>query len=63
MMCLNIQAHRSVLASSSTYFRAMFSVGMAEKEMSIIELRNMSSSTFSSLLNFIYTGKVFDIFG
>jgi len=38
----------------------MFTGGMAEKEKSRIELKNMSSSTFSALLSFIYTGKLLD---
>lgn len=45
-----------ILSSSSSYFRAMFTGGMAEEKKNRVELKGMSAATFSNLLSFIYTG-------
>lgn len=51
-------AHRVVLAASSSYFKAMFTSEMKEKEQHVIELKGISSSTIAILLDFIYTEAV-----
>lgn len=51
-------AHRVVLAASSSYFKAMFTSEMKEKEQHVIELKGISSSTMSILLDFVYTEAV-----
>lgn len=53
-----IQAHKIVLAASSPYFRAMFTSGMREEEMSVIPLHGISPCTLAQLVEFAYTAEV-----
>ena len=53
-----IQAHKIVLAASSPYFRAMFTSGMREEEMSVIPLHGISACTLAQLVEFAYTAEV-----
>lgn len=51
-------AHRVVLAASSSYFKAMFTSEMKEKQQHAVELKGISPATISILLDFIYTEAV-----
>lgn len=50
--------HKIVLASSSSYFRAMFTGGMREEEMSIIPLHGIHPCTLAVLIDFAYTAEI-----
>ncbi|KAL2247731.1 BTB/POZ domain-containing protein At1g55760 [Sesamum indicum] len=49
-----ITAHRAVLASRSPVFRSMFSHDLKEKEMSAINISDMSIEACQAFLNYIY---------
>jgi len=51
-------AHKLVLASCSPYFKAMFTGGCKEKNMSEISMPGLHPEVFSKLLNFAYTSKI-----
>lgn len=50
----SITAHRAVLASRSPVFCSMFSHDLKEKEMSVINISDMSIEAFRAFLNYIY---------
>ncbi|XP_068641299.1 BTB/POZ domain-containing protein At1g55760 [Aristolochia californica] len=50
----SIKAHRSVLATRSPVFRSMFSHNLKEKELSTIEISDMSIESCQAFLNYIY---------
>jgi len=52
------QAHRSVLASCSDYFLAMFTDPMRERWQTEICLAGVSSASFHIILDWIYTSKL-----
>lgn len=52
------ECHKIVLASSSSYFRAMFTGGMREEEMSIIPLHGIHPCTLAVLIDFAYTAEI-----
>ncbi|XP_002739771.1 kelch-like protein 24 [Saccoglossus kowalevskii] len=49
--------HKLVLASSSEYFKGMFSSGMRESKEEKIHLRDVQSHAVELMLDYIYTGK------
>ncbi len=53
-----IRAHRLILASASEYFKVMFTTDLKEGGQSEVELPKADVTTMTSLLDFIYTGKI-----
>ncbi|MBN3290913.1 KLH13 protein, partial [Polypterus senegalus] len=50
--------HRVVMASSSDYFKAMFTGGMKEQDLRTIKLHGLSCVGLKNIIDFIYTAKV-----
>ncbi|XP_028993399.1 kelch-like protein 9 isoform X2 [Betta splendens] len=50
--------HRVIMASSSDYFKAMFTGGMREQEMREIKLHGVTTLGLKNIIDFIYTSKV-----
>ncbi|XP_041858448.1 kelch-like protein 9 isoform X1 [Melanotaenia boesemani] len=50
--------HRVIMASSSDYFKAMFTGGMREQEMREIKLHGVTKAGLKNIIDFIYTSKV-----
>uniref|UniRef100_A0A3Q1EKP2 Si:rp71-68n21.9 n=1 Tax=Acanthochromis polyacanthus TaxID=80966 RepID=A0A3Q1EKP2_9TELE len=50
--------HRVLMASSSDYFKAMFTGGMREQEMREIKLHGVTKTGLKNIIDFIYTSKV-----
>ncbi|KAJ0054974.1 hypothetical protein NL108_008689 [Boleophthalmus pectinirostris] len=48
--------HRSVLVSSSPYFRAMFCSNFLESSQARVNLQGISSSVLSGIVDYVYTG-------
>ena len=51
-------AHRSILASGSSFFRGLFTNEMREKTDSEVALNQLESRTFVDVLQYIYTGEI-----
>ncbi|XP_078488587.1 kelch-like ECH-associated protein 1 [Ciona intestinalis] len=51
-------AHKLVLASCSPYFKAMFTGGCRERNMSEVNMREIHPDVFSKLLDFAYTSRI-----
>ncbi|XP_061697045.1 kelch-like protein 9 isoform X2 [Syngnathoides biaculeatus] len=50
--------HRVIMASSSDYFKAMFTGGMRETDMREIKLHGVTTLGLKNILDFIYTSKI-----
>ena len=50
------RAHRNILAAFSSYFCAMFTGEMVEKNKTEVLIHGVTPLIFSNLLDFIYTG-------
>ena len=51
-------AHKIVLASSSSFFRSLFTVDMSEKDKHTIDMENIDPATMSRVLDYVYTGSI-----
>ena len=56
-----VKAHKCILASRSSFFNNMFSVGMKEAQESVISVQDIKLLTFTKLLEFIYSDELVDI--
>ncbi|AQK81602.1 BTB/POZ and MATH domain-containing protein 1 [Zea mays] len=56
-------AHKAILAARSPVFMAQFFGGMKERSSAHVEIRDMDSAAFSSMLHFIYTDMVPELDG
>ena len=50
----SVRAHRSILASRSPVFRSMFSHDLREKELSTVDISDMSLEACHAFLHYIY---------
>ncbi|WAQ94666.1 KLH40-like protein [Mya arenaria] len=55
---VDIFCHRNVLAASSSYFRAMFTSPVIEKDEAIIPILNIDPDVFRDIIGYVYTGDV-----
>lgn len=58
----SIGAHRGILAARSPVFQSMFSHNLKEKELSIIDISDMSIEVCQTFLNFVYGNIQYDEF-
>ena len=54
----DFHCHRSVLAASSAYFRAMFSSELREGSQSRTEIYDISASTLQTIIEYAYRGEI-----
>lgn len=52
------QAHKVVLSAASPYFKAMFTGGLKECEMSRVKLQGVCPTAMARILFFMYTGHI-----
>ncbi|XP_059021664.1 kelch-like protein 38 isoform X2 [Mustela lutreola] len=53
-----VPCHRSVLASSSPYFRAMFCSNFRERSEAKVQLKGIDPTTLDQIISYVYTGEV-----
>ncbi|XP_020298839.1 kelch-like ECH-associated protein 1 isoform X1 [Pseudomyrmex gracilis] len=51
-------AHKVILAAASPYFKAMFTGGLKESEMTRVKLQGVCPTTMARLMYFMYTGQI-----
>ncbi|XP_012258058.2 kelch-like ECH-associated protein 1B isoform X2 [Athalia rosae] len=51
-------AHKVILAAASPYFKAMFTGGLKESEMTRVNLQGVCPTAMARLLYFMYTGQI-----
>ena len=51
-------AHRGILAANSSFFLAMFTTEMLEKDKTRVTLASVSRAAMESILEFMYTGQI-----
>ena len=51
-------AHRGILAANSSFFLAMFTAEMLEKDKARVTLSGVSPAAMESVLKFMYTGQI-----
>lgn len=50
--------HKMVLATCSSYFRAMFMSGLSESKQTHVHLRNVDAATLQIIITYAYTGNL-----
>jgi len=50
--------HKVVLSSASPYFKAMFTGGLKESEMSRVKLQGVCPTSMARIIGFMYTGRI-----
>lgn len=55
---IKFRAHRNVLAATSGYFRSAFTASETFSSSQVLEIPDLKSEVFASILNFIYSSKV-----
>lgn len=50
--------HKVVLSAASPYFKAMFTGGLKESEMSRVKLQGVCPTSMARIIAFMYTGKI-----
>ncbi|XP_033224095.1 kelch-like ECH-associated protein 1 [Belonocnema kinseyi] len=53
-----LHAHKVILAAGSPYFKAMFTGGLKESEMTRVKLHGVCPTSMTRLLFFMYTGRI-----
>ncbi|XP_034117463.1 kelch-like ECH-associated protein 1B isoform X1 [Drosophila albomicans] len=51
-------AHKVILSAASPYFKAMFTGGLKESEMSRVQLQGVCPTAMTRILYFMYTGQI-----
>ncbi|KAF7987411.1 hypothetical protein HCN44_003173 [Aphidius gifuensis] len=51
-------AHKVILAAASPYFKAMFTGGLKESEMTRVKLQGVCPTAMAKLMYFMYTGQI-----
>ncbi|KAJ5067815.1 btb/poz protein [Anaeramoeba ignava] len=54
----SFKTHKSILSSRSQYFKSLFNSKMKEYQENKLILKDVSSSILSSILNYLYSGKI-----
>ncbi|KAJ5070991.1 kelch-like protein [Anaeramoeba ignava] len=54
----SFKTHKSILSSRSEYFKSLFNSKMKEYQENKLVLQDVSSSILSSILNYLYSGKI-----
>lgn len=57
-MSILLQAHKSLLATHSDYFRVMFTADMRERDQDKIHMKGLTAAGFGHILRFMYYGSL-----